>query len=335
MRQHSLVGMNAAKPKPVAAAPAAPTTAQETGALEDVVTDEFWQDFSLIAAFSGGRIFPKLEINTPGDALEIEADRMADRVMQNGAGIGLDLTRVSVHGVQRDCSDSDFCTPYPTTAEADSSEWWIRHTYLPLEGIPTFGTEVGRLWESFLDRSPGDSLDPVEFSGDTYLVSGFRGSGDTADDQDAVIDLVGNRLSRAPGGPLPDNTTAMMSLANFLSPSEMNNRPINYSNPFSVAGHIAGGIGSSDAGPDYRKITYGNVTLEKVPVIGNTGYVRVETTLHYEVFDAVDFCPGDCGSPLEQVVTIPMSRLEASGAAYDVPFKVIFTPDSRSKRFWY
>jgi hypothetical protein len=61
----------------------------------------------------------------------------------------------------------------------------------------------------------------------------------------------------------------------------------------------------------------------------------VELTPHYEVFDAVDFCPGDCGSWLEQRVTIPMSRLEASGAAYDQPFKVEFSPDSRSKRFWF
>ena len=37
----------------------------------------------------------------------------------------------------------------------------------------------------------------------------------------------------------------------------------------------------------------------------------------------------------EQLVTVPMSRLEASGEAYDVPFKVIFTPEPRSKRFWF
>ena len=94
-------------------------------------------------------------------------------------------------------------------------------------------------------------------------------------------------------------------------------------------------IGSSAAGDDYRKITYGNVTLEKTVLFGNTGYVSVELTPRYEVFDAIDFCPGDCGSYAEQWVTIPMSRLEASGAAYDVPFKVRFTPETRSERFWF
>lgn len=167
------------------------------------------------------------------------------------------------------------------------------------------------------------------------MVSAFKSSWDTKDDMDAVIDMVGNRLNRVPGGLLREGERSTMSLANFLSTDEMANRPINYSNPLSVAGHIAGGIGSSDAGDDYRKITRANVALEKTTLLGNTGYVSVELFPHYEVFDAIDFCSGDCGSPAEQLVTVPMSRLEASGAAYDVPFKVRFTPDSRSERFWF
>jgi len=254
------------------------------------------------------------------------AHELTHVVQQNGSS---DLA------IQRYCSDPDFCTRYATAAEADSAEWWIRNTYLRAEGLETFGTEVKGLYESYLSRSPGDSLAPVIFNSDSsYLVSSFKNSGDTTDDMDSVIDLVGSRLNRAPGPPLRDGSPATMSLANFLSTSEMENRPINYSNPLSVAGHIAGGIGSSDAGDDYRKITYANVTLEKTTLIGSTGYVTVELTPHYEVFDAIDFCPGDCGSPAEQLITVPMSRLEASGAAYDVPFKVIFTPESRSERFW-
>jgi hypothetical protein len=238
--------------------------------------------------------------------------------------------------IQRSCSDPAFCTPYATEAEADSAEWWIRNTYFRLEGVETYGTEVKDLYDRFLSRSPGDSLAPVVFNdAGSYLVTAFRESGDTSNDMDAVIDLVGARLNQAPGPPLTDNRRTTMSLANFLSADEMNNRPINYSNPLSVAGHIAGGIGESDAGPDYRKITRANVALEKTTLIGSTGYVSVELIPHYEVFDAIDFCPGDCGSRAERFVTVPMSRLEASGHAYDVPFKVIFSPEPRSKRFWF
>lgn len=249
-------------------------------------------------------------------------------VVQQGPGLAM--------VIQRDCSDPDFCTPYATTAEADSAEWWIRHTYMAAEGLATYGSEVEDLYERFLDRSPGASLNPVVFASDSsYLVSSFRDSGDTKDDVDAVLNLVGSRLHLAPPPPLRDNTPTMMSLSNFLSDSEMHDRPINFSNPFSVAGHIAGGIGSSDAGPDYRSITHANVELERVPVIGTTGYIRVSMSPRYEVFDAIDFCPGDCGSPAEQLVTVPMSRLEASGHAYDVPFKVSFRVPERVKRFWF
>lgn len=236
--------------------------------------------------------------------------------------------------IQRDCADPNFCTPYATATEAANEESWLRKYYLPTEGTK-FGANSRALYERFLSRRPGDSLAPVVFdSPGTDVVSSFAESGATAQDQDAIIDLIGARLHRAPS-PLSDYTPTIMSVENFLSRTELDNRPINYSNPFSIAGHIAGGIGSSDAGDDYRKVLWGNVTLEKVPLVGSTGYVSVETTLHYEVFDAIDFCPGDCGSPAEQLITIPMSRLEASGEAYDVPFKVLFVPESRSKRFFY
>ncbi len=272
--------------------------------------------------FGSGRFTPETR-----DGQRLLAHELTHVVQQNGAQLPL---------VQRSCSDATFCTPYASTADADSAEDNIRNYYLPLEGIPTYGREAGSLYESFLDRSPGDSLAPVVFRDPaSYLVTAFRESGDTTSDMDDVIDLVGARQHLAPGPPLRDHTPTTMSLSNFLSAAEMNNRPINYSNPFSVAGHIAGGIGSSDAGDDYRKISRANVTLEKTPIIGNTGYVSIRLIPHYEVFDAIDFCPGDCGSPAEQIVTVPMSRLEASGRAYDVPFKVIFSPEPRSKRFWY
>lgn len=237
--------------------------------------------------------------------------------------------------IRRSCSNADFCTPYATDEEAESAEWWLRNTYMAAEGLATYGSAVEGLYESFLDRSPGDSLDPVVFDSDgSYLVGAFRDSWDTTDDVDAVLELVGERLQLAPGGIPRDGGRVMMSLSNFLSDDEMHNRPINYSNPLSVAGHIAGGIGSSAAGDDYRSIVQANVWLERVSLPLGGCYVKVSMSPQYEVFDAIDFCPGDCGSPAEQLVTIPMSRLEASGHAYDVPFKVIFRVLERSDRFF-
>ena len=237
--------------------------------------------------------------------------------------------------IQRYCGNPSFCTPYDTVDEASSAEWWLRNIYLPGDET-AFGIESRRLFEKYLSRSKGDDLSFIIFNNNSsYLVSSFKESGDTTDDMDNVIDLVYNRLDRIPDPPLQDNDRRTISLSNFLSRSEMNNRPINYRNPLSVAGHVAGGIGSSDAGADYRKITYANVVLEKTIIEGSRGYILVELIPNYEVFDAIDFCPGNCGSLLEELVTIPMSRLEASGEAYDVPYKVIFNPEPRFKKFWF
>ena len=278
---------------------------------------------------------------TLGNQIIFDTGQYRPDTKQGQARLAHELTHVVQQGrgqvampIQRDCSDPDYCKPYPTPADAAVAEAVIRAADLPTEGVK-FGARSQALFESYLSRKPGDSPAPVIFNDPTNdVVDSFVTSKQTDNDQDAIIDLIGARLSRAPGPPLDDFAATSMSIANFLSPFEMDNRPINYSNPFAIAGHIAGGIGSSDAGPDYRKVS-GGVTLEKVPLIGSAGYVSVETSLHYEIGDAVDFCPGDCGSPAEQPVTVPMSRLEASGEAYDVPFKVTFAAASRSKRFFY
>jgi len=243
--------------------------------------------------------------------------------------------RIATAKIQRQCSDPDFCTPYATTAEAVSEESWLRTYFLPAMELK-FGTEVHDLWESFLSRTPGASLtrrvfdtpgDPVEDS--------FATSSAVEEDQEAVLDSVVSRLSRFPGGRLSPHTHTVASLANFLSASEMNDRPINFSNPLSIAGNIAGGIGSSAAGPDFRKIARANVVLEKIPLIGNSGYIYFELVPFYEVYDAVDLCPGQCGSPAEQIFTIPLSRLEAMGRAFDVPYVVKFQPEHETRREFY
>ena len=272
-------------------------------------------------AFGPGQFSPG---NTEGRRLM--AHELTHVFQQGGGGM-----------VRRGCSDPDFCTPYPTRADARDAEDDINTYWMSLfEGYATYGPEVENLYERFLARTPGDSLSPITYESESsYIVRQFKDSGEIEDDMDAVIELVGSRLSRAPGWPYRTSGERIMSLTNFLSTSEMENRPINWSGVTSVPGHIAGGIGSSDAGDDYRKITRANVSIDRTELFGNTGYHTVELIPHYEIFDAIDFCPGDCGSPAEQLVTIPMSRLEASGHAYDQPFKVIFSPEPRSERFWF
>jgi outer membrane protein OmpA-like peptidoglycan-associated protein len=103
----------------------------------------------------------------------------------------------------------------------------------------------------------------------------------------------------------------------------------------SVPGNLAGGVGKTQTtcsvgatpspADDARILTDVTGTFVRNP----TGSVTVTPTLHFRVIDTVDLCPGNCGSDIgvinEQLATIPMSRLEASGVSGDVPFTVDFT----------
>lgn len=305
--------------------------------------------------FDHVRIHTDAEAERSADALRARAYTVGPNVVfgsgeyrphspQGQRLLAHELTHVVQQGavprstIQRDgnvCGDPDYCTPYPTPAAAASEEAWLRSYFLPIMNAK-FGSEVRDLWESFLSRTPSSGLTPRVYDtpGDP-IEDSFATSSATESDEDAVLDMVISRVTRFPGGRLRPHTYTVTALTNYLSASEMDNRPIDYSNPLSKAGNIAGGIGSSDAGPDYRKIVRANVSMEKVPLVGNSGYIDFTLTPHYEVFDAVDFCPGQCGSPAEQIFTIPLSRLEASGEAYDVPYFVRFQPEPVTNREFY
>jgi len=232
---------------------------------------------------------------------------------------------------ENSCSDSDYCTPYPTTREAINAEAWLMVTLLPLMNA-TFGSDVHDLWRDYLRRTPASGLTPRIFrSGD--IVDSFADSWFTSWDLDKIMQRVKTNFYSTSFSPssLTSGVTHIEPLSTFISAPILNSRAINYSNLATRAGNIAGGISSSAAGLDYRKIVDGEVHITKheLPLIGH-GYYSIDITANYEVGDALDFCPGGCGSPLEANFTVPLSRLEAGGQAYDQPFKVFFTPPVKS-----
>jgi hypothetical protein len=237
-------------------------------------------------------------------------------VIQQAGGVNLKI--------QRECSDPDFCKPYTSATEIANAKAYLLDYFVPvLES--TFGSDVGSLWRRFLSRKPGDSLSPTVFNTEGNSIhDSFSDNNYIHDETDRMLDLVAGRLDRGYG-----NVT--QPITNFLSRSEME-LSTDFANPFTIPGNIAGGIGSSDAGMDSRRITWGQVSFD-ITDLPFGKLVNIEVILGFEVKDAIDFCPGDCGAILEQsLATIKMSRLEASGEAYDVPYVVRFTGPRRNKR---
>lgn len=221
----------------------------------------------------------------------------------------------------------DFCTPYPSYYEALRASI-IMHAVLLPAAAALFGPTVANLWRKYLSRRKGDSLSPETFMPGSDISNRFTNAKVTENRQIDLLNIAQSNIGRLPV--IPPYTWTPLPLALFVSAGDIN-FPINFNNPFDTPGHIAGGVGSSDAGPDWRR-SLGNLLFYRMTNDkGETTKLIIRSGIDFWVFDAMDFCPGDPGSGLEQNLTIPLSRLEASNWAYDVPLLVNFPGPSASR----
>ncbi|HUU75218.1 MAG TPA: DUF4157 domain-containing protein [Methanoregulaceae archaeon] len=237
-------------------------------------------------------------------------------------------------GLKNALDPPEFCKRYQSDEEAKRVSAEMKASLIPfITGI--FGTEVGDLWSAYLNRRKGDSLEPRSYeSPSSSIVQGFANASETHSRTKELADLIISNLEQARSCPdLPDTEWADVPVEKLLSSQELNSTgpygdtdsDIDFSTSFSIPGNIAGGVGSSDAGPDTRKVT-GNVRLYRIrDEKGNTKKVKMQTDFKFIVKDAVDLCPGQPGSLLEWQFTVPLSRLEKTGYAYDVPYIVKFS----------
>jgi hypothetical protein len=220
-----------------------------------------------------------------------------------------------------------FCEPYASVEEAKKTQNELKlllYFYLKNK----YGEEVALLYVSYLMRKNKESLLPKVFKDpSSRLVQGFVNSQTTILQQIALLNKI--KLGFPEKCPyLPPNIPIEIPIGNFLSKAELE-YPFAFSFANEIPGIIAGGVSDSDAGSDKRQVS-GTITLyRKVDVSGKTTGIHLTTHFHFLVVDAIDFCPGDPGTPDEQLVTVPMSRLEKSGElwpnerlAYDLPFEV-------------
>ena len=221
---------------------------------------------------------------------------------------------------------SGFCTPFSSRAEAQSVHNEALIFFIPAI-TAVFGSEVGSLWLRYLRRRRGDSLAPIVFSSpSSEIVRGFMNSQTTQARQNELTEIIlRSFMTRCPRLPR-HNVWIDVPVTRYLSNTDLN-FPIDFNQVFEIPGNIAGGAGSSDAGPDFRRVS-GNVSfIRRTDALGNTIDIIMRTNFSFLARDAVDFCPGQPGAGIEQHLTIPLSRLEASGLAYDVPFEVRYKPN--------
>ena len=113
-----------------------------------------------------------------------------------------------------------------------------------------------------------------------------------------------------------------------------------YNNPFNAAANLAGAVGRSGEGSDIfgdddREIS-GEVIIDVMTLDASTGAMSgdVRWQPHVHVKDTVDFCPGNLGNSFQRPITLPMSKLEASGLTRDVPITIEAPMPEELAEFW-
>ncbi|MCQ3930734.1 MAG: hypothetical protein DPW16_09750 [Chloroflexi bacterium] len=214
-----------------------------------------------------------------------------------------------------------FCTPFESNWDLVVAKAKMTEVLLPFL-LAKYKLDTFLLYLDYLTSpSSGAKLFTDE---ENAFVKSYTNSPVTTDE---VVKIVIEIQDAIPGKvkleDLPPGEEVRMPIVYFLGEDGLK-RKTNYDHVDEAPGVTAGGVGSSDFGDDYRQINGEVVFLRKVDGSGKTTDVSMTTEISFTVADAIDFCPGDAGLPEEQKATLPLSRLEASGAAFDRPFIVTF-----------
>ncbi len=214
-----------------------------------------------------------------------------------------------------------FCTPFESEVEIIAAKAKMVGLLLPFL-LSKYGIDTFLLYQEYLSSPSSDRK--LFADEENAFVKSYANSPVTTDE---VVKIVNEIKAAIPGKVklenLPPGEEVRIPIVYFLGEDGLK-RQTNYDHVDEAPGVTAGGVGSSDFGDDYRQINGEVVFLREVDGSGKTTDVFMTTEMSFIVADAIDFCPGDAGLPEEQKATLPLSRLEASGAAFDRPFLVTF-----------
>ncbi len=183
-----------------------------------------------------------------------------------------------------------------------------------------FGDEAAGLYDKYL-TSTKPNVSPVIFDKPgSELVQSFINHEATAKRQEELAAIFEKNLPNN-CGQLPPNVWVEIPAAGLI-PREELKVGFSFSGVTTIPGIVAGGISSGAGSVDSRTVSVKQVLLQRKEVAGQTTGLQMQAHFHFVVEDAVDFCPGNMGSFFATYITIPLSRLEASGMAFSVPFVV-------------
>ncbi|MCA9968944.1 MAG: DUF4157 domain-containing protein, partial [Anaerolineales bacterium] len=278
--------------------------------------------------------YPTREENRRVEVVLAESTTMpADEI--TGAKPGSDLPQLHEPKTPKDPvgpakpegTPSAYCAPITPRALALLEHKRVRAIMMVF--TEKFGTDTQDLWRTYLDTPKTGTRGTLPkrrlFADQTSrIVKEFREDPETLAQRRRLIDLLATRARREPDLIPPEGrTTDFLPFDTLLQSKDTKNLPMSFGDPANrIPGLIAGGFGtnSSDAGDDVRNVD-GKFRITNQ----GGGTIRIQMQSVFDIFDAVDFCPGNPGGMLAQGITIPLSRLEATPdiPTYDTPFNVV------------
>jgi hypothetical protein len=226
------------------------------------------------------------------------------------------------------------CEPYAsrTGAQLVQIETLLRvqtAVGLALATEPAVGDVLAE-WRKYLNGTGGMSTHDLTSNPGDLIAQAFQRDNRHEPAEDAIFRHAWSR--RADWLPrLAGPGVLTLSFDDLAVPQSLRRPVPDYdNNAFTVAANLAGGVGDgvtpdSDFGPDYRDLG-GTITVTNSPDRDNRMWSRIFMSgdFVWTIHDSIDFCPGNAGNTLQESLTIPMSRLEASGLAKDVGLLVKF-----------
>jgi len=224
-----------------------------------------------------------------------------------------------------------FCEPYRSEKLAEyyrsKKAWWI------MKGISAaVDSRVVPLWSEYLWGGSSPKNLSADFGKD------FTNSPTTKETTTFLYDEIKKSLTAKPPSVPPYsndyidlNTLIPKAISELDDPASL--KQMNFNIPKDIPGNLAGGIGknqlSCPAGAkpspfNDERHAGGMVKLTRLA----SSDLIVTPYINYSVKDTIDLCPGDCGTILEQIATVPLSQFEATGISGDVPFTVEFPAPS-------
>jgi outer membrane protein OmpA-like peptidoglycan-associated protein len=230
--------------------------------------------------------------------------------------------RPSPSWASRDPSQAEeACQPLPQWLANDKWDFWS--TAFPLEAARRASCdELEQVWDAYFNATGSPRYVWTEATTPTScILRSLKNDDDHIPWEDRILDDIRRRaqsfLPRLRG-----QSSVTLSFRDAGVPASFLTPALNLNNNTRAGGQLFGGVGSSEYGPDTRRLD-GTVELTKEVDPNNRLWVQIRPrfTMHWHITDGVDFCPGNTGESAHWMVRLPvlnLSWLEASGMARDI-----------------